>query len=87
MLTVVLIGAIMVPLVPNYSIVGGLTAAFLFLLIPTAQGAVDLVNNMVAALFKAVGLPKLEFPKGLPPELTTLVAIPTLLLNEKQVRD
>jgi hypothetical protein len=87
MLTVILIGAIMVPLVPNYSIVGGLTAAFLFLLIPTAQGAVDLVNNMVAALFKAVGLPKLEFPKGLPPELTTLVAIPTLLLNEKQVRE
>ena len=87
MLTVILIGAIMVPLVPNYSIVGGLTAAFLFLLIPTAQGAVDLVNNMVAALFKAAGLPKLEFPKGLPPELTTLVAIPTLLLNEKQVRE
>jgi cyclic beta-1,2-glucan synthetase len=73
--------------VPNYSIVGGLTAAFLFLLIPTAQGAVDLVNNTVAALFKAAGLPKLEFPKGLPPELTALVAIPTLLLNEKQVRE
>ena len=55
LLTVVLIGAIMVPLVPNYSILGGLTAAFLFLLIPTAQGAVDLVNNAVAALFKATG--------------------------------
>lgn len=87
MLTVVLIGAIMVPLVPNYSIVGGLTAAFIFLLIPTAQGAVDLVNNTVAALFKATALPKLEFPKGLPREFATLVAIPTLLLNEKQVRE
>jgi cyclic beta-1,2-glucan synthetase len=87
MLTVVLIGAIMVPLVPNYSILGGLTAAFLFLLIPTAQGAVDLVNNAVAALFKATGLAKLEFPKGLPREFATLVAIPTLLLNEKQVRE
>ncbi len=87
LLTVVLIGAIMVPLVPNYSILGGLTAAFLFLLIPTAQGAVDLVNNVVAALFKATGLAKLDFPKGLPQEFTTLVAIPTLLLNEKQVRE
>ncbi|MFL6427996.1 MAG: hypothetical protein ACJ71S_07115, partial [Acidobacteriaceae bacterium] len=87
LLTVVLIGAIMVPLVPNYSILGGLTAAFLFLLIPTAQGAVDLVNNAVAAIFKAVGLPKLDFPKGLPKEFATLVAIPTLLLNEKQVRE
>ncbi|HEY2001519.1 MAG TPA: glycosyl transferase, partial [Acidobacteriaceae bacterium] len=86
LLTVVLIGAIMVPLVPNYSILGGLTAAFLFLLIPTAQGAVDLMNNTVAALFKATGLAKLDFPKGLPREFATLVAIPTLLLNEKQVR-
>jgi cyclic beta-1,2-glucan synthetase len=86
LLTVLLIGAIMVPLVPNYSILGGLTAAFLFLLIPTAQGAVDLMNNMVAALFKATGLAKLDFPKGLPREFATLVAIPTLLLNEKQVR-
>lgn len=87
MLTVLLIGAIMVPLVPNYSILGGLTAAFLFLLIPTAQGAVDLVNNTVAALLKATGLAKLDFPKGLPREFTTLVAIPTLLLNEQQVRE
>jgi hypothetical protein len=82
-----LIGAIMVPLVPNYSILGGLSAAFLFLLIPTAQGAVDLVNNTVAALLKATGLAKLDFPKGLPREFATLVAIPTLLLNEKQVRE
>ena len=87
LLTVVLIGAIMVPLVPNYSILGGLTAAFLFLLIPTAQGAVDLMNNTVAALLKATGLAKLDFPKGLPQEFATLVAIPTLLLNEKQVRE
>ena len=87
LLTVVLIGAIMVPLVPNYSILGGLTAAFIFLLIPTAQGAVDLVNNAVAALFKATGLAKLDFPKGLSREFTTLVAIPTLLLTEKQVRE
>jgi hypothetical protein len=87
LLTVLLIGAIMVPLVPNYSILGGLTAAFLFLLIPTAQGAVDLVNNTVAALLKATGLAKLDFPKGLPREFATLVAIPTLLLNEKQVRE
>jgi cyclic beta-1,2-glucan synthetase len=86
-LTVVLIGAILAALVPNYSILGGLSFAFLLLLIPAAQGAVDLINNTVTALFKASALPKLEFPKGLPEELTTLVAVPTLLLNEKQVRE
>ena len=86
-LTVVLIGAIVAALVPNYSIFGGLTVAFLLLLIPAAQGAVDLVNNTVTALFKAHALPKLEFPTGVPPEYSTLVAVPTLLLNENQVRE
>jgi cyclic beta-1,2-glucan synthetase len=86
-LTVVLIGLIVAALVPNYSIFGGLTVAFLLLLIPAAQGAVDLVNNTVTALFKAHALPKLEFPKGVPREYATLVAVPTLLLNEQRVRE
>ncbi len=64
LLTVVLIGAIMVPLVPNYSILGGLTAAFLFLLIPTAQGAVDLVNNTVAAHLQGGRTAQARFPQG-----------------------
>ncbi len=86
-LTVVLIGAILIPLVPNYSILGGLAFGFLLLLIPAAQGAVDLINNTTTAIFKAAALAKLEFPKGLPEELTTLIAVPTLLLSEKQVRE
>ena len=49
-LTVVLIGVILAALVPNYSILGGLSFAFLLLLIPAAQGAVDLVNNTVTAI-------------------------------------
>ena len=32
-------------------------------------------------------LPKLDFSEGIPPEFTTLVVVPTLLLNEKQVRE
>ena len=86
-LTVVLIGVIVAALIPNYSIFGGLTVAFLLLLIPAAQGAVDLANNTVTALFKANALPKLEFLKGVPREYATLVAVPTLLLHEKQVRE
>ncbi|MGC2621237.1 MAG: hypothetical protein WA414_19495, partial [Acidobacteriaceae bacterium] len=50
-LTVLLIAAILVPLIPNYSIFGGLTVAFLLLLIPATQGAVDLVNNAISTLF------------------------------------
>jgi cyclic beta-1,2-glucan synthetase len=86
-LTVLLIAAILLPLIPNYPIFGGLTVAFLMLLLPVSQGAVDFVNNTVTALFKATALPKLDFTKGIPTEYTTLVAVPALLMNEKQVRE
>ena len=83
----VLIGLILAPLVPTYPIFGGLTLAFLLLLLPVTQGAVDLVNNTVTAIFKAYALPKLDFSKGVPQAFTTLVVVPTLLMNEKQVRE
>ncbi len=86
-LTVILIAAILLPLVPTYPIFGSLAFAFLLMLLPVTQGAVDLVNNTVTSLFKAHALPKLDFSGGIPPEYTTLVAVPTLLLNEKQVRE
>jgi hypothetical protein len=86
-ITVVLIGLILAPLVPNYPLFGGLTLAFLLLLLPATQGAVDLVNNTVTAIFKAYALPKLDFSKGVPQEFTTLVVVPTLLMKEKQVRE
>jgi hypothetical protein len=86
-ITVVLIGLILAPLVPTYPIFGGLTIAFLLLLLPVTQGAVDLVNNTVTAIFKAYALPKLDFSKGVPQAFTTLVVVPTLLIKEKQVRE
>ena len=86
-ITVVLIGLILAPLVPTYPIFGGLTLAFLLLLLPVTQGAVDLVNNTVTAIFKAYALPKLDFSKGVPQPFTTLVVVPTLLMKEKQVRE
>ena len=86
-ITVILIGLIIAPLVPTYPIFGGLTVAFLLLLLPATQGAVDLVNNTVTAIFKAYALPKLDFSKGVPQPFTTLVVVPTLLMKEKQVRE
>jgi cyclic beta-1,2-glucan synthetase len=86
-LSVLLIGAILLPLIPNYSILGGLAIAFFLLLLPATQGAVDLVNNAVTAIYKAFALPKLDFSKGIPEDYSTLVVVPTLLMNEKQVRE
>lgn len=85
--TVILIGLILLPMVPTYPILGGLTWAFLLLLLPATQGAVDLVNSIVTAIFKPRPLPKLDFSQGVPSEFTTLVVVPTLLLNPGQVRE
>jgi cyclic beta-1,2-glucan synthetase len=60
--------------------------AALLLILPVMQCAVDLANNTVTAVFDPGPLPKLDFSEGVPLDCTTLVAVPTLLLNEKQVR-
>jgi cyclic beta-1,2-glucan synthetase len=86
-LTVILIAAVLLPLIPNYSILGGLTFAFLLLLIPATQGAVDLVNNTISSVFRPLPLPKIDLTDGIPADYTSMVAIPTLLLNENQVRE
>jgi len=86
-LSVLLIAAILIPLIPNYSIIGGLTFAFIVLLLPATQAAVDFISNTTTSLFQATTLPKLDFSKGIPAEFATLVAVPTLLINEKQVRE
>ena len=61
--------------------------ALLLALLPASQGGVDLVNNTVTALMKAHSLPKIDFSKGVPEDATSFVVVPTLLFNEKQVRE
>ena len=59
--------------------------AILILLLPGSQAAVQLMNYLITNLLPADTLPKLDFSAGIPRDCVTLVAIPTLLLNEKQV--
>jgi hypothetical protein len=61
-------------------------AALLLLVLPVTQAAVDFMNNLTAYLLPPRVLPKLDFSDGIPGEYATMVAVPTLLLNEKQVR-
>ena len=70
--------------------VGALTPIFgglLLLLLPATQAAVSFVNTLVVSLFPPRALPRLDFSKGVPGDCTTMVAVPTLLLGEQQVRD
>ena len=59
--------------------------ALLALLLPSSQSAVQLMNYLTTSLLRAEILPKLDFSEGIAADCVTLVAVPTLLLNEKQV--
>jgi cyclic beta-1,2-glucan synthetase len=86
-LTLLAIAAALFPIVPVISHIGLLVLTVLLLLLPAAQVAVDVVNNAITTFFDPEPLPKLDFSRGIPAECTTLVAVPSLLLNEKQVRE
>ena len=57
----------------------------LSLLLPSSQSAVQLINYLITALLPAEILPKLDFSEAIPGDCVTMVAVPTLLLSEKQV--
>jgi cyclic beta-1,2-glucan synthetase len=85
-LSCLLIVAIIAPLVPHHAF-WPVMCALLLALLPATQGGVDLINNTVSALMKAQSLPKIDLSKGVPDDAVTLVVVPTLLLNEIQVRE
>lgn len=86
-LTLLVIAAALFPVVPVIAHFDLLVLTILLLLLPATQVAVDVVNNAITSFFDPEPLPKLDFSKGIPAECTTLVAVPSLLLNEKQVRE
>jgi cyclic beta-1,2-glucan synthetase len=60
--------------------------ATLAVLLPSSQGAVQIMNYLATQLLPAQILPKLDFSDAIPDDCITLVAVPAMLLNEKQVR-
>ena len=61
-------------------------ASVFLVILPASQAAVDFMNNLVSYLAPPRALPKLDFSEGIPADCATMVAVPTLLLNERQVR-
>ncbi|MBV9267247.1 MAG: glycosyl transferase [Acidobacteriaceae bacterium] len=64
----------------------GLIFGALLLILPATQAAVEVMNYLVTTVLTPAPLPKLDFSKGVDPDSATIVAIPTLLINEKQIR-
>ena len=60
--------------------------AMVMLFLPCSQSAVQVVNYLVTSLLQPQILPKLDLSEGIPERCLTMVAVPTLLLNEDQVR-
>jgi cyclic beta-1,2-glucan synthetase len=83
----VLIVAIMAFVVSGIRVGVPLIAATLLLLFPASEAALEIINQLVTFLIPARALPKLDFSKGIPDDCVTMVAIPTLLISEEQIRD
>jgi cyclic beta-1,2-glucan synthetase len=60
--------------------------AILAVLMPSSQSAVQIMNYAATRLLPAQILPKLNFADSIPNDCVSLVAIPAMLLSEKQVR-
>src|SRR5215472_10186415 len=85
-LTFVIMSAIVLLMTSRFTPPGLILFSMLVLLLPCSQSAVQLMNYLTTALLRPEILPKLDFSKGIPKACTTLVAVPALLLSEKQVR-
>jgi cyclic beta-1,2-glucan synthetase len=85
-LTVVIVSSVVVMLTEPSTSLGLIFLALLAVLLPSSQSAIQIMNYVASLLIPAQILPKLDFSEGLPDDCVTMVAIPTMLLNEKQVR-
>ncbi len=87
LLTMALVSSVLLLVGVGKASAGLIALAVLALLLPCSQAAVELMNYLTARLLPAQGLPKLDFLEGIPSDCVTVVAVPTLLLNETQVRN
>ena len=86
LLTFLIVSGVLWLLTPPYTPLPTVLFSMFILLLPSSQAAVQLMNYLTTNLLRPTSLPKLDFSEGVAADCTTLVAIPTLLLNEKQVR-
>jgi len=71
----------------SYRSVGLFLFSAIVLVLPSSQSAIQIMNQLVTAILPAEILPKFDFSEAIPQDCVTMVAIPSLLLSEKQVRN
>jgi len=85
-LTFVILLTVIFLLDDSFRTPGLLLLSALIWLLPSSQSAVQIVNYLTTLLLPAEILPKLDFSEEIPNKCAAMVAVPSLLLNEKQVR-
>jgi cyclic beta-1,2-glucan synthetase len=85
-ITLAIVLAIILPLVGTDSSLSLILFAALVVLLPASQSAVRLANYLTTSILVPRILPKLDFSEGIPSACVTLVAVPSLLVKEDQVR-
>jgi cyclic beta-1,2-glucan synthetase len=85
-LTLAIVSSVVVLLTPPTTPLWIVMLAILIVALPGSQSAVQIMNYFATLLLPAKPLPKLDFSNGLPDDCVSLVAIPTMLMDEKQVR-
>jgi cyclic beta-1,2-glucan synthetase len=86
-LTLAIVSGIVYILTSPADSLASILFSILAVLLPSSQAAVQIMNYVATLLLPAQILPKLDFSEGLSDDCVTMVAIPTLLLNERQVRE
>ena len=81
-----ILSATLLLLTDPYNSPGLVLLAMLVLLLPSSQSAVQLMGYLTTTLLTPQILPKLDLSEGISDDCVTLVGIPTLLLNQAQVR-
>ncbi len=84
LITLVTVVTLIMSLVLNHQ-PWGLIAGALLLIIPATQAAVELMNYFVTAVLTPRPLAKIDYSKAVAAGSATMVAIPTLLINDKQI--
>lgn len=83
-ITLITVVGLIMSLVQNHSPLGLIWGAIL-LIIPATQAAVELMNYFATVVLTPRPLAKLDFSKAVDEDASTMVAIPTLLINDKQI--
>lgn len=55
--------------------------------IPASEMAIHILNCLICKIKKSAVFPRLELKEGIPEELSTMVVVPALLTDEKQVEE